>query len=73
LQLFIQPPCGLAFLRDNAKDLGKRLKLDQPPKVCGLVIVRSPQPMTQLTATFYNDARVALPDGLGEIPWRTGW
>jgi hypothetical protein len=63
----------VAFLRDNAKDLGKRLKLDQLPKVCGLVIVRSPQPMTQLTATFYNDARVALLDGLGEIPWRTGW
>ena len=63
----------VAFLRDNAVDLGKRLGLPQTPKVCGLVIVKSPQPMTQLTGKFYDDARVALIDRLGEIPWRAGW
>lgn len=63
----------VAFLRDNAVDLGKRLGLSQPPKVCGLVIVKSPQPMSQLTGTFYNDARVALLDRLSEIPWSAGW
>lgn len=63
----------VAYLRDNAVDLGKRLGLSGPPKVCGLVIVKSPQPMTQLTGTFYDDARVALLDRLGEIPWRAGW
>ncbi|CAM3121660.1 hypothetical protein EJ082_15135 [Brevundimonas diminuta] len=63
----------VAFLRANAVDLGKRLGLSQPPKVCGLVIVRSPQPMSQLTGKFYDDARVALLDHLEEIPWRAGW
>lgn len=63
----------VTFLRDNAHDLGKRFGLRQTPRVCGLVVVRSQQPMTQLSGTFYDDARVALLDRLEEIPWRTGW
>lgn len=63
----------VAFLRDNAADLAKRFGLRQAPRVCGLVIVKSQQPMTQLSGTFYDDARVALLDRVQEIPWRVGW
>jgi len=63
----------VAYLRDNADDLRKELGLTEMPRVCGLVIVKSPQPMTQLSGTFYDDARVALLDRLVEIPWQTGW
>jgi hypothetical protein len=63
----------VAFLRDNAADLRKRLGLKDTPRICGLVIVKSPQPMAQLTGTFYDDARVAQLDRLEDIPWRTGW
>lgn len=63
----------VAFLRANAADLRKELGVQDPPRVCGLVIVKSPQPMSQLTQEFYDDARVALLDRLQEIPWRTGW
>lgn len=63
----------VTFLRDNADDLRKRLGVRQTPRVCGLVVVKSLQPMMQLSGTFYDDARVALLDRLDEIPWRTGW
>lgn len=63
----------VAYLRDNADHLCKRLGLTETPRVCGLVIVKSPQPMAQLSGTFYDDARVALLDRLEEIPWRVGW
>ncbi|MCY1646648.1 hypothetical protein OVA11_06035 [Caulobacter sp. SL161] len=63
----------VTFLRENADGLCKQLGATQTPRVCGLVIARSLQPMTQLTSAFYDDARVALLDRLEEIPWRTGW
>ncbi|GAA0399336.1 hypothetical protein GCM10009093_27350 [Brevundimonas terrae] len=61
------------FLRDNADGLCKRLGTATPPRVCGLVVVKSPQPMTQLPGVFYDDARVALLDRLDAIPWQIGW
>ncbi len=63
----------VSYLRENAADLGKRFGSVETPRVCGLVIVKSPQPMSQLGATFYDDARVALLERLMEIPWRSGW
>lgn len=62
------------FVRANARNLVGRLGLsDAPRTVCGLVVVRAPQPMQNVSVVESSDGRFVLLDELEEIPWDLGW
>lgn len=61
------------YVRAHASDLATRLKLPAVPKVHGLVIVDSPQPMAFLPSHPSPDARTMMLADLGEVPWLKGW
>jgi hypothetical protein len=61
------------YLRRHAASLVGRLKLPGPPKVCGVLIVSSPQPMQQLQHESSADATVVMLDKVESVPWATGW
>jgi hypothetical protein len=57
------------FLRANAARLVGRLGLSAPPEVRGLIVVRAPQPMSQLRREFREDAKVVTLDELSAQDW----
>jgi hypothetical protein len=61
------------YVRDHASDLTTRLKLPAVPKVHGLVIVDSPQPMAFLPSHPSTDARTIMLSDMAEVPWSKGW
>lgn len=61
------------YVRAHASDLAKRMKLPTVPKVHGLVIVDSPQPMAFLPSHPSTDARTMMLSDLAEVPWTKGW
>lgn len=61
------------YVRAHATDLATRLKLPIVPKVHGLVIVDSPQPMAFLPSHPSTDARTVMLSDLAEVPWAKGW
>jgi len=61
------------YLRSHADLLIGRLKLPGVPKVCGVLIVSSPQPMQQLQHEFSADSTVVMLDKIASVPWATGW
>lgn len=63
----------VAFVRSNAHLLVERFKLPETPRVCGVLIVNSPQPMQQLQRVSSADSTVIMLDKIGGIPWPNGW
>lgn len=61
------------YVRRHASDLVGRLDLAEPPRVYGVLLVRSPQPMNHLMVSDDHDARVVMMDDVENIPWRSGW
>jgi len=61
------------YVRSHVADLAKRLKLSTEPKVHGLVIVDSPQPMAFLPSHSSPDARTMMLSDLKNVPWGKGW
>ena len=61
------------YLRAHAASLVSRLTLPGVPKVCGLVIVSSPQPMQQLQHEYSTDFMVVMLDRIDVVPWASGW
>lgn len=61
------------YIRSNSSALCGRLQLREPPKqVCGVVIVRAPQPMEQFQIDG-TDGRVVMLSDISQIPWAQGW
>jgi hypothetical protein len=52
------------FMRDNAKALLSRLKLDAPPDVHGLLVVDAPQPMNFFAAGQLPDGQTVILDAI---------
>ena len=63
----------VAFVRSNAHLLVERFKLPETPRVCGVLIVNSPQPMQQLQRVSSADSTVIMLDKIGGVPWPNGW
>lgn len=63
----------VAYAQNNALKLMPTLKLTVPPKICGLVVVKTHQPMNQLEGEYQANAKVVTLGELAEIPWDTGW
>jgi|SRR5579862_5759268 len=63
----------VGYLQQRAASLVGRLDLPGPPKVCGVLIVSSPQPMQQLQHDYSADATVVMLDKVESVPWATGW
>jgi len=61
------------YVRSRSSALCGRLQLSAPPSmVCGVVIVRAPQPMEQFQIEN-NDGRVIMLADISAIPWTRGW
>lgn len=63
----------VAYLQDHAIELIGRLRLAAAPRVCGVVLVKSPQPMSQVTIHPEADAKVVMLEDADTVPWADGW
>ena len=63
----------VAYAREHARDLQKRLGLPCTPKIAGIMIVRAPQPMESISLKGDKDARAVMLTNVAEVPWSTGW
>lgn len=63
----------VAYIRANSSALGARLGLKVRPRVCGVVVVRAPQPMEQLQTDVGVDGVFVMLSDMTKVPWATGW
>ena len=57
----------VSFIRENAHLLCKRLGLSSTPTVKGLVVVRAPQPFSDMAVKVGEDAQAAMFDELADF------
>lgn len=62
----------VAYVRAHAEDLAKRNRLPHVPKIHGLVVIDSPQPMGFTPQNSPDASFVRLVD-IEAVPWTTGW
>jgi hypothetical protein len=61
------------YVRKYASDLQSRFKLTHLPKVSGIVVVGSPQPMEMIAIKGGRDAVTVRKESLAQVPWNEGY
>jgi hypothetical protein len=60
-------------IRSEVAGLTHALRLRRTPRICGLLVLRSSQPMEQVAHHDGPDATSVMLGDLGAVPWNTGW
>lgn len=60
-------------IRSEVAGLTHALRLRQTPRICGLLVLRSSQPMEQIAHHDGADATSVMLSDLHAVPWSAGW
>lgn len=61
------------YVRKYAADIQSRFKLTHLPKISGMVVVGSPQPMEMIAIKGGKDAVTVRKESLSQVPWDDGY